>query len=83
MFWIYYDNDNKKSLWFIDEECNFFIVEIDESVFLMHCVTSEIVTHEYVPVWVEFLVEELLQVLANLHYIFITAKPSLSTANFF
>lgn len=57
------------SLSLIDQKSDFFVVEIDESIFLVHSMASKIVTHKDMPVRIKFLVKKLLQILANLYLI--------------
>ena len=55
-----------RSLGFVDEEGYLFELEVEESIFLVHCVTPEVVSQDYVPVLSVVLVQKLLEVFRDL-----------------
>lgn len=55
-----------RSLSFVNQERYFFVVEIDESIFLVHGMAAEIISHEHMPVWLEIGVQVFLQSFSNL-----------------
>lgn len=48
------------SLCLIDEECDFFELEIKKSILFMHCVASKIIAKNHMPIGTKLLIKKLL-----------------------
>jgi hypothetical protein len=48
------------SLCLIDEECDFFELEIKKSILFVHCVASKIIAKNHMPIGTKLLIKKLL-----------------------
>lgn len=60
---------NTRSLGLVEEEGDFFVVEVHEPVFLMHGVTAEVIAQKHMPVRSVVGVKVLFEVLCNLRLV--------------
>jgi hypothetical protein len=65
----------------VDEEGDFFELEVQESIFLVHRVAAEVVSQDDVPVETVVFVEVFLEIFGDLAMLGVTCSPSLSSAS--